>query len=247
MIRKRIHDMRKGKQLKYMKGFRFNFSNMEQPKVKDLSIYLSQTNEFPDQISNEDHYLNKSKFMFHTDIRRRDRPLKPGDQDQLHHKQEISKYTSNKFDPLDMKNRDKQPTSTMKKKTQNLDYVFITLKSLKGCKIKIKLRIIGEYTGEFIAAQNKLKQDQFIDDYQTNEYKKGIKMKHYCKREHTQYLLRHKLKSKEEFNEAVNDAVSSLHDYFKSELVDKNRDKTNYIVQNKLLANIDKGEEALLR
>lgn len=108
MVRKKIHDIRKGKQFKYMQGFQFNFKNIEQPKVKDLSIFLSQTNEFPDHVQNDEHYLNRSKFMHHTEVRRRDRPIKPGDQEQQNAQKEISKYNWNKYDPLDMKNRQKQ-------------------------------------------------------------------------------------------------------------------------------------------
>lgn len=76
-----------------------------------------------------------------------------------------------------------------------MDYVYVTFKSVKGCKIKIKLRIIGEYSAEFIANQQKLKNENYVDDYQPFDFKKGLNLKHNCKREHTQYLLKHKIKT----------------------------------------------------
>jgi hypothetical protein len=89
MIRKEIKDMRKGKQMKYMQGFKFNFQSIEKPKLKDLDIFVSQNNSFPDEINYEEHYLNKHKFMYHTDIRRRDNANKRPEQVQPH---EVSKF-----------------------------------------------------------------------------------------------------------------------------------------------------------
>jgi hypothetical protein len=122
-------------------------------------VSVSQFDPFPNEKVYDKRYINKEKFMFHTD------PVKSGKLILAVENQEKDEVC--KHDPLDIRRIDharKVERANARKGLQKKnvlnseDYIYVAFSSIKGCKIQVKLRIIGDFKKELIDSQMEKKE-----------------------------------------------------------------------------------------
>lgn len=69
LLKSRLTRIKSGQAFKYQSGFQFRLANIEISRIKDLNVFVSETNPFPNVANNDKQFFNRNEFVFHTSLR----------------------------------------------------------------------------------------------------------------------------------------------------------------------------------